>query len=102
MTIQTIPIYWDAGGTTAALVYDDVAMTASGILVHVPAGAKTVFVKSIINSTPKAVSYPGGTDTTFIFTSALPVSFVATRGAAQGITTAWFGQFCIGINGGLG
>jgi hypothetical protein len=39
---QGLQFYSNADGSTAALVYDDVTMLASGVQVHVPATGKAV------------------------------------------------------------
>jgi hypothetical protein len=69
---QGLEFYSNADGSTATLVYDDVAMTASGVQVHVPATAKAVTVRAVISGQPVNLSYPPGTDTTYAFPTGLP------------------------------
>jgi hypothetical protein len=99
MVTQTVQFFSDSNGSTASLVYDDVAMTASGVLVHVPVNAKTVIVNAVISNTPISLTYPAGTDTVYLFASPMPISFVTTRSGGQGISMPWFEQVSIAIAG---
>lgn len=95
MATRTNRFYSNADGSTADLVYDDIAMTASGVLVHVPQGSSSLVVNAVVGGQPIAVTYPGGTDTTFQFPSPLPVSFVTTKSGDQGVSAPWLASVSI-------
>lgn len=99
MATQSVQFYTNSDGSTAALVFDDVAMTASGVLVHVPQGARAVQVQAVISGQPVELNYGPGTDTTFSFSQALPISFITAPNGGQGIDMPWFGSFTVAVNG---
>ena len=99
MATKTARFYSNSDGSTADLVYDDVAMTSSGVLVHLPVGAKPVTATAVINGTPVSVTYQPGTDITFSFGSALPITFVTTKSGGQGISMPWFGSVGFSVGG---
>lgn len=90
--------YTNSDGSTADMVYDDQAMTASGVLVHVPAGASPVVVDAIIAGQPVSVTYPPGTDVTFAFTQPLPIAFTTTKSGGQGIAMSWLESFSASVS----
>jgi hypothetical protein len=96
---QGLQFYSNADGSTATLVYDDVAMTASGVLVHVPAAAQTVTVRAVISGQPVNLVYPPGTDTTF----PLPSLPIGTRTNAKGQQvmdmSSWLGSVGASVSG---
>lgn len=98
MAIQTVRFFENSDGATGDLVYDDQAMTASGVLVHVPADAKAVMVSAVIGGQEINVTYPPGTDTTFSFGAPLPISYMTAPNGNQGISMPWFGS--VGIAAG--
>jgi hypothetical protein len=99
MATQTFQFYSNSEGSTASLVYDDVALTVSGVLVHVPAKASTVIVNAMFSGIPVHLTYPAGTDTTFSFMIPLPITIKTMRNGSMGINMPWFQSVSIVVSG---
>jgi hypothetical protein len=99
MVAQTLQFYSNADGSTASLVYDDVAMTASGVQVHVPATAKQVRVHAVIGGQPIDLAYPPGTDTTFSFPSPMPISISTDANGRLTKSMPWLTSVGVAVDG---
>ena len=99
MATQGLQFYSNADGSTATLVYDDVAMTASGVQVHVPATAKTVIVSAVIGGQPVNLKYPPGTDTTYSFATALPLTIGTDARGRLTKSMPWLGSVGVAVEG---
>ena len=99
MATQGLQFYSNADGSTATLVYDDVAMTASGVQVHVPATGKAVRVHAVISGQPVNIAYPPGTDTTFAFPTGLPLTIGTDARGRLTKSMPWLSSVGVAIDG---
>ena len=99
MATQSVQFYSNADGSTASLVYDDVAMTASGVQIHVPAGARTVTVNAVISGQPVNEVYSAGPDAFYSFASPLPIALLTTSKGTTGFSLTWLSSVCVSVNG---
>lgn len=93
MAEQTVNIYSGGDGATADMMWNDVAMTASGVQVHIPPDGNQRIVTAVIGGQPVNVTYPPGTDTFFSFPEALPVAIKTNFKNFRGLDLPWFGSF---------
>jgi hypothetical protein len=96
---QGLQFYSNSDGSTATLVYDDVAMTASGVLVHVPATGKAVRVHAVIGGQPVNLTYPPGTDTTYSFATGLPLTIGTDARGRLTKSMPWLSSVGVAIDG---